>query len=429
MKHLIDTFNQCSMHDASEYILKLYDDVLESKERDNRGRWINRPLFSHSSLPNTLGTDAVHVKEFDFKEPFLYCVCVHHNTNLWAKHINKIPEIILDNVRNGNGKLVFDDTMEGAPYTKFLNIIYKSIDDLNLPADKLYFVTNNLLAESTHEKWKSSNNIRKYINLFSFMYNVHDIQRLKKIPCLPDSIIMEDELKYKKDNLHNIKHFLKVNRTDRWERNLFMLHMNKNNILENSLVSFPQFQDKIIDAGAIGIFDNLTTTDNINSLRSKIPFHIDHTDITNVGVPGHEVGTFNADLPFDPIHYKNSLISLVMCAFPFQENACHLHSSTYNPMFCGHPVIQFGPYQHLKQMKKNGFKTFSKWWDESYDDEIDGYKRLKMVMDISTKISKMPIVNVFNMIVDMKNVLQHNSDLINNYNVENSLIKKIFNEY
>jgi len=429
MKHLIDTFNQCSMHDASEYILKLYDDVLESKERDNRGRWINRPLFSHSSLPDTLGTDAVHVKEFDFKEPFLYCVCVHHNTNLWAKHINKIPEIILDNVRNGNGKLVFDDTMEGAPYTKFLNIIYKSIDDLNLPADKLYFVTNNLLAESTHEKWKSSNNIRKYINLFSFMYNVHDIQRLKKIPCLPDSIIMEDELKYKKDNLHNIKHFLKVNRTDRWERNLFMLHMNKNNILENSLVSFPQFQDKIIDAGAIGIFDNLTTTDNINSLRSKIPFHIDHTDITNVGAPGHEVGTFNADLPFDPIHYKNSLISLVMCAFPFQENACHLHSSTYNPMFCGHPVIQFGPYQHLKQMKKNGFKTFSKWWDESYDDEIDGYKRLKMVMDISTKISKMPIVNVFNMIVDMKNVLQHNSDLINNYNVGNSLIKKIFNEY
>jgi hypothetical protein len=429
MKHVIDAFNQCSMHDASESILKLYDDVSEIKELDNRGILINRPLFSHSSLPNTFGTDALHVKEFDFKEPFIYFVCVHHNTNLWAKHINKIPKIILDNVRNGYGKLVFDDTMEGAPYNQFLNIIYKSIDELNLPADKLYFVTNNLLAESTHEKWKSSNNIRKYINLFSFMYNVHDIQRLKKIPCLPDSIIMEDELKYKKDNLHNIKHFLKVNRTDRWERNLFMLHMNKNNILENSLVSFPQFQDMGEHTVAASIFENLTTTDNINSLRSKTPFHIDVTDETNVGDPGHEVGMFNADLPFDPIHYKNSLISLVMCAFPFQENACHLHSSTYNPMFCGHPVIQFGPYQHLKQMKKNGFKTFSKWWDESYDNEINGYKRLKMVMDISTKISKMPIENVFNMIVDMKEVLQHNSDLINNYNIKDNLIKKILNEH
>lgn len=422
MKHLIDSFNQCSMHDASDSILKLYDDVSEIKELDNRGILINRPLFSHSSLPYTLGTDAVHVKEFDFKEQFLYCVCVHHNTNLWAKHINKIPEIILDNVRNGNGKLVFDDTMEGAPYTEFLNIIYKSIDDLNLPADKLYFITNNLLAESTHEKWKSSNPIRKYINLFSFMYNVHDIQRLKKIPCLPDSIVIEDELKYKKDNLHNIKHFLKVNRTDRWERNLFMLHMNKNNILENSLVSFPQFQDMHYGEA----FQNLTTTANINSLKSKTPFHIDVTDETNVGEPGHKVGTFNADLPFDPIHYKNSLISLVMCAFPFQENACHLHSSTYNPIFCGHPVIQFGPYQHLKEMKKNGFRTFSKWWDESYDDEVDGVKRLKMIMDISDNISKMSIEKVFDMIVDMKEILQHNSDLINNYSVNDSLIKKIF---
>mgnify|MGYP000459856070 FL=1 len=51
-----------------------------------------------------------------------------------------------------------------------------------------------------------------------------------------------------------------------------------------------------------------------------------------------------------------------------------------------------------------------------------------MVMDISDNISKMPIDDVFNMILDMKEVLQYNSDLINNYNVEDSLIKKIFNE-
>ena len=37
MKHVIDAFNQCSMHDASESILKLYDDVSEIKELDNRG--------------------------------------------------------------------------------------------------------------------------------------------------------------------------------------------------------------------------------------------------------------------------------------------------------------------------------------------------------------------------------------------------------
>jgi hypothetical protein len=411
------------MHDASDYILKLYDDVSEIKELDNRGFLINRPLFSHSSLPDVLGTTDIHVREFDFKEPFIYCVYVHHNTNLWAKHINKIPRIVLDSVRSGKCKLIFDDTMEGAPCDEFLNIIYKSIDDLRLPPEQLYFITNNLLAEKSHDTWKAKYYFKKsYMNVISFMWNVYDIQRLKNIN-LPDKINIEDELKYKKDNLDNIKHFLKVNRTDRLERNLFMLYMNKHNMLEKSLISFPQFPDM----DYYDEFETLTTIDNISSLREKTPFHIDNTDKTNVGEAGHDVGQFNADLPFEPTHYKNSLISLVMCAFPESNAACHLHSSTYNPMYCGHPVIQFGPYQHLKQMQKNGFKTFSNWWDESYDDELDNWKRLKMVMDISYEISKMKIDDVFKMIVDMKEVLQHNSDLIDNYNVDTNLIKKIFN--
>jgi len=37
----------------------------------------------------------------------------------------------------------------------------------------------------------------------------------------------------------------------------------------------------------------------------------------------------------------------------------------------------------------------------------------------------MSIEKVFDMIVDMKEVLQHNSDLINNYSVNDNLIKKI----
>ena len=421
MKHLIDTFNQASMHDASEYILKLYEDVSETKEKDNRGFWINRPLFSHSSLPDVLGTTEIPIHEFKFDEPFIYCVYVHHNINLWAKYIHKIPNIILDKVRSGDCKLIFDDTMEGSPCDKFLNIIYKSIDTLKLPPEQLYFITNNLLAEKTHEDWKGQNKDRLYMNVISFMWNVYDIQRLKKIN-LPDSVNIKTELIYKRDNLDSIKHFLKVNRTDRFERNLFMLHMNKNNMLDNSLLSFPQLPDMNYNDQ----FKTLTTIDNINSLRSKTPFHIDNTDKTNVGEAGHKIGQFNADLPFQPMHYRKSLISLVMCAFPFDDNACHLHSSTYNPMFCGHPVNQFGPYQHLKEMRNNGFKTFSKWWDESYDDEKDHWKRFRKVMNVSYKISKMSIEDVFKMVVEMRGVLQHNSDLINNYNVDDNLIKKIF---
>ena len=48
-------------------------------------------------------------------------------------------------------------------------------------------------------------------------------------------------------------------------------------------------------------------------------------------------------------------------------------------MYCGHPIIQFAPYKTLEVMKQYGFKTFDKWWDESYDDEPDDWKRLEMI--------------------------------------------------
>ena len=134
---------------------------------------------------------------------------------------------------------------------------------------------------------------------------------------------------------------------------------------------------------------------------------------------------FDDDLAFNPIHYRNTFISLVMCAFPFEENACHLHSSTFNPMYCGHPVIQFGPYQHLKELKRRGFKTFDKWWDESYDNIQDPWDRFNAVMLVVLQLSILTPEQALQMYIDMKDVLQHNSDLISKYNDIKRLKTKI----
>lgn len=423
MKYVIDTFNQCSLHAPDKHILKIYEDVPETMEYDNRGYLINRPLFSHSSLPDSLGLERIHVGDFNFNEEFVYCVYVHHNQLLWSKYIHKIPDYVLDSVKIGKCKLIFDNTLEGDACDEFFPIIYNSIDELELPPDRLHFITNNLLAEKTHSEFIKKQHRSEYMNVVSFMWNVYDVKRLKDVN-LPHNVNINDELKYKKENINNIKHFMKVNRTNREERNLFMLFMNKHNLINKSLISFPSFPD----LEYWGMFPYLTTKENINSLKSKVPIDIDYTDETNHGEPGIGLNKFDADLPFQSIHYKNSFISIVMCAFPFVENACHLHSSTYNPMYCGHPVIQFGPYQHLKEMRKRGFKTFSNWWDESYDDEPNHWERFKMVMDITLNISKMKVNEVYNMIYDMRDVLQHNSDLINNYDIKTELYNKIFDE-
>ena len=197
---LIDKFNQVSLHNPSEEIIKIYRHVAEINELDNRGFPICRPLFSHSSLPSVLGLKQVERTKFDFKSKFSYFVHVHHNQKLWARHIDLIPKQILDEVRNGNGWLIFDNTLEGHRIDgeELLIPLYISINKLKLPHNKIVFITNDLEAEDTHKKFNQSDKIK----VISFMWNVHDIKRLVKHKFLRRKIDITRELQYKEKHLN-----------------------------------------------------------------------------------------------------------------------------------------------------------------------------------------------------------------------------------
>jgi len=418
---LTDKFNQVSLHNPSEEIIKIYRHVAEINELDNRGFPICRPLFSHSSLPSVLGLKEVERTKFDFKSKFSYFVHVHHNQKLWARHIDLIPKQILDEVRKENCTLVFDNTLEGDRIDgrHLLFPLYGSVKKLKLPAKQVVFITNDLNSEDSHNVYSTQDKIK----VISFMWNVYDVKRLMKHKFLRNIKNIDTEINYKKKNIEKIKPFLKVNRTNRPERDLFMLFIEHEDLYDKFKISFPHFSKE--DFPTHNRFKKYLKPSNINFLLNKVPFDIDKTDETNHGPAGYGEGYFNADLPFQPIHYRNTLFSIVMCAFPFVENACHLHSSTFNPIHQGHPILQFGPYKSLERMRERGFKTFDKWWDESYDEIKDGWERFDAILKLVDKLSRKSNKELLEMYVDMKDVLQHNIDLINQYDI-NVLREKIY---
>ena len=77
-------------------------------------------------------------------------------------------------------------------------------------------------------------------------------------------------------------------------------------------------------------------------------------------------------------------------------------------------------------MKQFGFKTFDKWWDESYDSEKDDWKRLQMIMDLVLKLSQYDKKDLLNMYQDMKETLQHNISVLENYDIKTNLYDRIF---
>ena len=73
------------------------------------------------------------------------------------------------------------------------------------------------------------------------MWNVYDVKRLMKHKFLRNIKNIDTEINYKKKNIEKIKPFLKVNRTNRPERDLFMLFIEHEDLYDKFKISFPHF--------------------------------------------------------------------------------------------------------------------------------------------------------------------------------------------
>ena len=81
----------------------------------------------------------------------------------------------------------------------------------------------------------------------------------------------------------------------------------------------------------------------------------------------------------------------------------------------GQPFILIaGPY-YLKKLRELGFKTFDKWWDESYDLEENYHTRMNMIKSLIHQIGKLSLKECEVLYKEMIPILQHNKELASSY--------------
>jgi hypothetical protein len=84
--------------------------------------------------------------------------------------------------------------------------------------------------------------------------------------------------------------------------------------------------------------------------------------------------------------YDRTYISLVS-ETNFESNIILMTEKTIKPIVFKHPFIIVGPAGTLKKLKSMGLRTFSEFWDESYDNEPDPNIRMDMIMNICKTIA------------------------------------------
>jgi hypothetical protein len=97
----------------------------------------------------------------------------------------------------------------------------------------------------------------------------------------------------------------------------------------------------------------------------------------------------------------------------YWERKHHLTEKIFKPIVSRMPFILVGPAHNLKYLREYGFKTFSYFWNESYDDIEDPVLRIEAIGRLLKKICTYPLHELEEMLREMRPILEHNYNRFN----------------
>jgi hypothetical protein len=88
----------------------------------------------------------------------------------------------------------------------------------------------------------------------------------------------------------------------------------------------------------------------------------------------------------------------------------YLSEKIWKPIGHSQPFILSGPAHSLKYIQSMGYKTFHPYIDESYDNEVDDLKRLKMILEEIEKFANKTKEEKDEFLNNVKDIVKYNQE-------------------
>lgn len=353
------------------------------------------------------------VEEFySKKESFIYPIVMYNNELFQKYETMELDLLLVESIKNGYGKLVFIQPTEGFFGQQLDNFIW--IDRLckkyNFQKNSVIVITSNMIAGDRYDELVLANTISDSFIVYPYSYfgnsiwfhpghklDVNTKESMKEVfqSCL------ESNRTAKK-----VRHFLNFNRVPKLHRVALFGEFKSNKKLNNTSIT------------TLGRVENGNKLEYYNLMRSFIENDYAHSkdrivsfyekyDSTKHSIydepdlENNKAGTFNKKAHIE------SFLNIVSESL-IENDSVFFSEKIYKPIFAAQPFIIFGNPNSIKMLQKMGFKTFGKWWDESYDEEFNFSKRLEKIVTVLEEISGWSIDKCFDVTQEMEEILIHN---------------------
>jgi hypothetical protein len=130
-----------------------------------------------------------------------------------------------------------------------------------------------------------------------------------------------------------------------------------------------------------------------------------------------------ASADYNNLDYQNSMIEVVLETL-FDDTRNHLTEKILRPIACRQPFILASTPGSLKYLRSYGFKTFSRFINETYDTIVDPLKRIDAILQEMQRIYALTQEQKNQLIQDIQPIVQHNQKLFFSDQFHKSLISE-----
>lgn len=338
---------------------------------------------------------------------------------------------ILELVSNNSLKIIIVTFHEGAVrHGKFFNKLHNACKQSYINPENVFYINADYNLNNQYIKYCNKNKIDKKLNiLFTDLLFCHSCERYAR----NEFELIEDTKK--------IKNFLLFNRSVFKDHRVWLLSkLNELGILNDSLYSiiFPYDRDLQYGNDDEQGFASFSTKEEF---QKNIPNLISIQELGSVKIDD-EVDLFlNAPTNDNKkIHYgfidpfKNTfdfafLLTYMSIITESNFSTCQVSEKVSKALRYFHPFIVVSGPNYLKMLKEKGFRTFDKYFDETYDTIEDDKERMKAIINLvnslndSNKLQKIYL--------DSKDDLIYNTShckTINAIDSNKKLFSNIFNK-
>lgn len=324
------------------------------------------------------------------------------NGEYFWKHMS---EEALQDARAGRAIIFLDYAQENFVDRMDYERLHTSLEFSHIPKENIILAFNSFNAKEIYESWFAPEYRRLEVWNWPFVTSNTSYHYKQQIQangpgCISLRGFKQSFVKTRKNHL-----LFKIRRR-RDHRLTFLYKLATDGLLEKtdwSCLEAHRFEEQTVQhiGEKYGLLNN---PEIVRKLYENIPHFLQSESDRSY----YNVTSWNA---WESECYKDSYVYL--CTETFTDKPYKsLTEKTFKPIANFMPFLVFGSFQTLKLLRELGFKTFSPWIDESYDEEPDIQKRAQMIYAEIKRLCSFNIEELHKWYWEMEEILIHNHNQI-----------------